>query len=190
MEKVIKLLSPFLLAVFLIAFAACSDQDAPYLVERHFTNEKELDSLKADLITYVGLPPKRIGGLARFQPRYRKHYVSFLPKYALDRYFVSADSTHYFFMLRPARSAKGDVQRGVGGKFKLNERGRIVAFEEIYNTPVLEEDEIREKGRALFREMVKTGTIKKYANDRSYVEWPDERLRYDPHTFEWRYVNS
>jgi hypothetical protein len=188
MNKVTKLLAPFLLSAIVLAFSACTDPDQPYLVEQHFTEQKQIDSLKADLITYVGVPPKRVGGLARLQPKHRSHYVSFLPKYELDRYFVAEDSTHYFFMLRPARSAKGDVQRGVGGKFKRNERGRIVGFEEVYNTPILEEDELREKGRELFREMVQTGSIEKYAADRSFVEWPDERLKYDQRTFEWRYT--
>jgi hypothetical protein len=188
MKKVMKLLTPFLLAVITLAFAACTNRDAPYLVERQFTEQKQIDSLKTELITFVGVPPKRITGLARFQPKYKKHYIGFLPKYELDRYFVAEDSTHYFFMLRPARSPKANTQRGVGGKFKKNKRGRIVAFEEVYNTPIMEEDEIRKKGRELFIEMVETGTIAKYADDRSYVEWPDERLKYDQRTFEWRYT--
>ena len=189
MKKVTKLLTPFLLAVITLAFAACKDQDAPYQVNQHFSNERQLDSLKADLISYVGVPPKRISGLQRLQPKYRQHYIGFLPKYELDRYFIAEDSTHYFFMVRPARSPEANTQRGVGGKFKRNERGRIVVFEEVYNTPIMEEEEIREKGRELFREMVKTGAIEKYAEDRSYVEWPDERLKYDPRTFEWRYTS-
>ncbi len=188
MNKVTKLLTPFLLSSIVLALVACSNPDKPYLVERHFTGQPQIDSLKADLITYVGVPPKRIAGLARLQSKHRSHYVSLLPKYELDRYFVADDSTHYFFMLRPARSAKGDVQRGVGGRYKRNARGRIVAFEEVYNTPIMEEAEIREKGRELFREMVQTGSIEKYAADRSYVEWPDDRLKYDQRTFEWRYT--
>ncbi|MFT2007230.1 hypothetical protein ACMA1I_01020 [Pontibacter sp. 13R65] len=186
-----KLVAPTLTAALLIfitiLFTNCST-DPKYQVTNYYPTQQQQDTLKANLITYVGVPPKNVSGLNRFKPIYRKHYISFLPKYELDRYYIADDSTHYFFMVRPARSAKGPVQRGVGGRFRKNSRGRIIDFEELYNTPILEAEEIREKGRALFSEMVKTGSIESYADNRAFVEWPDDRLKYSKATYEWRYV--
>ena len=58
-------------------------------------------------------------------------------------------------------------------------------FEEIVNTPHLDEEVVRERGRFLFRELVKEGNLDKYLTMKHYIEWPDSRLIYDKKVNEW-----
>jgi hypothetical protein len=39
----------------------------------------------------------------------------------------------------------------------------------------------------LFLEMIKSGNVDKYSGNIEYIEWPDDRLKYDRIRNEWRY---
>jgi hypothetical protein len=175
-----------LFCLLLLGAGGCNFQRDPYAVE-HYYNPAERDTLLLNMVTYIYKKPKSADYQTRHDPRYRPYYARELPNFELDRYYISADSTHYYFLIRPARHPGGN-QRGVGGLFRVAGGNRIYDFEEIYNTPVLPEADIRDRGRLLFGEMVeKDGNISRYVNDKSLVEWPDERLKYDRQKNEWRY---
>ncbi|MFC0181825.1 hypothetical protein ACFFJX_04365 [Pseudarcicella hirudinis] len=77
-------------------------------------------------------------------------------------------------------------RRGVLGKFKLKQGSLMPEeFEEIVNTPHLEEEVLRERGRYLFQELVKNGNLDKELSMKHYVEWPDSSLVYDRKINEW-----
>jgi hypothetical protein len=87
-------------------------------------------------------------------------------------------------VLRPAAGILGDA-RGVGGIFQIDNLGRIISFREIFNTPVMNHDDLLEKGSELFRWMVKHDDVFPYERNPDFVEWPNKVSRYDTVRHEW-----
>lgn len=150
-----------------------------------YFSEEDRDTLLVNIITYMGRPAPGATGTTRFEPKFRAHYVKQLAKYRFDKYRVTADSTHYYFIIRPV--GEGNLfRRGVGGKFRLNGNLTPIDFEEMWCTPHFKDDStLRVRGRFLFAQMVKAGNIDKYLGMKHYVEWPDATLRYDRKLHEW-----
>ena len=173
-----------LLFIVLLAAAitGCKNK-SNYDVDAHHT-AAERDSLLADIITYVYIRPQGAESLTRFDQKFRSYYVNNLKRFQFDKYFVGEDGTHYYFIIRPARSANGNI-RGVGGTFKLDEQGKIKHFREVYNTPVASLDVLKARGGELFIKMVKRGHIDDYLKNPDYIEWPDKMTYYDTLQYEW-----
>lgn len=144
------------------------------------------DTLLVNMITFIHKRPEAAINRDRTDPAFRKYYVDQLGRYKLVYHQQAPDSTHWFYLIRPARSASGD-ERGVGGRFRTDAAMGLVEFEEIFNTPVLPEAELKAKGLMLFQEMMDKGNVDAYQGERSLVEWPDGRLKYDRQRREWRY---
>ncbi len=165
-----------------VSFSGCTS-DANDV--SHYFNEKERDTLLVNVITYMDRLAPGANSQSRFESRFRKHYVSRLPKYSFERFYRTADSTYYYFVVRPV----GDgalFQRGVGGKFRLKNGLMPTEFEEMWCTPHFKDlSVIKERGGFLFRSMVQDGNVDKYLTMRHYVEWPDSTLRYDKKRNEW-----
>ena len=70
------------------------------------------------------------------------------------------------------------------------EDGQITGFQELFNTPVMIEEELEEIGWKLFRSMVENGHVDDFFGNDQFIEWPDERLKYNKELFEWRYSDS
>ena len=151
-----------------------------------YHGQETIDTLLVNLVTLVGVKPKATDWETRLVPEHRRYYINHAKQFSFDRYFISPEGVHYFFMVRPARHAEGN-QRGVGGKFKLTEDLQIAELEELFNTPVMPYEEIISKGRTIFEEMIVTGNVEKFLKDKDYIEWPDGRLKYDKSKNEWRY---
>jgi hypothetical protein len=119
----------------------------------------------------------------RLDKKYESFYSNEAKKFAIGRYFISDDSTHYFYVIRPARFSS-EKERGVGGKLKLDKNLRITMLKEVFVTPLLSNEEVKIKGDFLFPELEK-GNIDKFLKMKTYVEWPDERTEYDTSSHEW-----
>ncbi|WP_028664461.1 hypothetical protein [Runella zeae] len=166
-----------------VGFVSCKDGD-PYDVSTYFS-ENEKDTLLTNIITYTSQYARGATNATRFDPKFRKEYVSRLPNYRFVNYFVTPDSTHYFFINRPVGSG-GLYRRGVGGKFKMGKNLMPVQYEELWCTPHFKSDSlVLERGGFLFKAMIKEGNIDKYLTMKHYVEWPDSTLVYDKKIKEW-----
>ncbi len=151
-----------------------------------YHDQDTIDTLLVNLVTLVGVKPKAANWETRLLPEHRPYYINHAKQFSFDRYYISHEGIHYFFMVRPARHPKGN-QRGVGGKFRLTEDLQIYELEELFNTPVMPYEEIVLKGREIFAEMLATGNVERFLKNKDYIEWPDERLKYDKIKNEWRY---
>ena len=165
----------------LLVGLACQPSN-PYQASQYFS-EKERDTLLTNIITYVYAKAPGATNDTRFQSQYRKFYVTMLPSFYLENYYIAPDSTHYFFMIRPVGNHPTQ-RRGVLGKFKLKSL-MPVEFEEIANTPRLEEEVLRQRGHYLFKELIKNGNLNPQLSMKHYIEWPDSTLRYDKQKNEW-----
>lgn len=175
--------------ILLIALVVFSCQNNTNKVSKYF-NESERDTLLTNMITYIYVKAPYATNATRFEPQFRKFYVESLPKFSLENYYIAPDSTHYFFLIRPVGNTI-KYRRGVIGKFKLKNSAAAAgslmptAFEEVVNTPHLEENLVKERGAFLFKEIIKTGNLDKYLNMKHYIEWPDSTLVYDKNINEW-----
>lgn len=175
----------FLPVLILLTFSGCSGKNDEYGIERYFDQEAR-DTLLVNMVTYIGKKPR----LADFETRHNQEHRIFYTLQARDfrfqYYYISDDSVHYYYLIRPARSTAGDL-RGVGGRFRVRHDLSLFEFEETFNTPVLPEESLVVRGKSLFIEMINTGNVDRYLKNKNYVEWPDDRLKYDRSKNEWRY---
>ncbi|MFO7721987.1 MAG: hypothetical protein R6V49_02075 [Bacteroidales bacterium] len=155
----------------------------------NFFDQDNADTLLVNIITFIGKKPPLADHLTRFDARFREHYIQQKDAYHFVYYHIGDDSTHYFYIARPARSVKGNT-RGVGGMFRLQGELSIAGFEEVFNTPVADAKELRKIGAVLFNELISKKNVNDLLGDTSLIEWPDHRMKYDKEIFEWRYISD
>jgi hypothetical protein len=160
-------------------FLSCKEK---YDVTR-FHSASKRDSLLADIITYVYVHPQGASWQTRFDKKYRRHYVAQLKKFSFEKYFINEEGAHFYYVIRPARSAQGTT-RGVGGTFKMD-GDKIISFREVFNTPVATVPELQKRGEELFSRLVRSGNIDDYVKHPDYVEWPDNITYYDTIQYQW-----
>jgi hypothetical protein len=159
---------------------SCKDK---YEVKSYYSQSQQ-DTVLADIITYIYNRPTYADWQSRFDPRYRKYYVSHIKDFQFQHYFVNGDNTHYFYLIRPARGPQGNI-RGVGGSFKLDREGKISSFREIFNTPIDTQEQLIAKGAELFKWMTIHGNVNDYLKNPDYIEWPNQMTYYDTIQYEW-----
>ncbi len=145
----------------------------------------ETDSLLTHMATYIGLKPKAAASQTRFDADFRPYYIEYSKQFKLVYFHIDPNGDHFYYLLRPARHLDSN-KRGVGGKYRMENDG-ITKFEEIFNTPVFDEETLKSIGATLFLEMIENGNVDQYFGNRLYIEWPDHRLRYHKGLHEWRY---
>jgi len=172
----------FLVSLFVAMMSSC--QSKKYSVSTYFS-DNERDTLLTNIITYVFVKAPNATTENRFDIQFRQFYINFLPKFRIEKYHQTPDGWNYFFMVRPVGNSP-KYKRGVLGKFRLKKDSLFPeAFEEVVNTPHLEEKVLIERGDFLFHELIKNGNLDKYLAMKHYIEWPDARLVYDKNINEW-----
>lgn len=159
---------------------SCKDK---YEIKNYYSRAEQ-DSLLADIITYVYNKPTYANWQTRFDPAYRKYYVNHIKDFQFQHYFIDESNTHYFYLIRPARGPQGNM-RGVGGSFTKDKNGKIKSFKEIFNTPIITQEQLQRKGSELFKWMVIHGNVNDYLKNPDFIEWPDRMTYYDTIQHEW-----
>ena len=155
----------------------------------HYFPEDIADTILVNAVTFVGRKPPVASSFTRFEPQFRNYYIGHATSFSFYLYHITEDSTHLFFMIRPARSLEG-ITRGVIGHFRMNTDYSLYDFEEVANTRIKPREELQEIGGTLFREWHENGNIDLYLSDTAMIEWPDDRLKYDRIRNEWRYLEN
>ena len=155
-----------------------------YHIDHYVAKEKQ-DTLMTNIVTYMGVKPRRADWQTRLDPQYRSFYTEQAKEYSFYRYFVDENDMHYFYIIRPARHPLGN-RRAVGGKYTLDEQMNLLFYEEVFVTQVLEEEYLKEIADDLFTAFI-NNKFEKYFTNRLIIEWPDDRLKYDTLKKEWRY---
>jgi hypothetical protein len=181
--------SCFIIILFLvssISFVSCSDRSSDKYQISNYYDKIDQDTLLTNIVTYIYKVPRGVDPKRKFELEFRKLYVGQIKNFEFLNYFIDEDSIHYFQLIRPARNEKG-YKRGVLGKFKLSDNFKLLDFEEIANTPMLPEEEIREKGKFLWKDLMYYKNLDRYFLNKEFIEFPDERARYDKSKNEWTY---
>jgi hypothetical protein len=173
-----------LLITFISCFSSCKSDS--YSFDSYF-NKTEQDIILTKIITYIYQKAPNADQKTKFTETFKPFYQKQLVGFKVQNYFIDKDGINYFFLIRPVGNLP--FKRGVLGKFKLTKELFPIQFEEIVNTPHLKEQVLKERGRFLFKELVKNKNLDKYLSLKHYVEWPDSKLIYDKSTNEWRNRN-
>jgi len=172
----------FLVSLLVAMIFSC--QSKKYSVSTYFS-DNERDTLLTNIITYVFAKAPNATAANRFDAQFRQFYVKSLPNFRIEKYHRTPDGWNYFFMIRPVGNSP-KYKRGVLGKFRLKKDSLMPdAFEEVVNTPHLEEKVLIERGSFLFQELIKKGNLDNYLAMKHYIEWPDANLVYDKKINEW-----
>lgn len=158
-----------------------------HAVDQYFPGTAK-DSLLANMVTFIYKRPTTAINLDRTLPQFRSYYLQQLPQFTHAYHHLDADSMHWFYVIRPARSVAGE-ERGVGGRFRTNKALDMLEFEEVFNTRVMPQQELWAKGLDLFEHLLAHGNVDDHPQREAWVEWPDDRLKYDLDKREWRYVD-
>ena len=170
----------------LVVIGSCDSFTSKYAIDGYYSHEQQ-DTLMTNIITYIYKVPKGADPKRKHDIEYRKLYVSQIPDFEFVYYHVEpSDSTHYFYLIRPARNTKG-YKRGVLGKYKVSDNLEFTQFEEIANTPMLPVNEIKERGKYLWEDLMYYNNVDRYFENKEYIEFPDNRVRYDKTSYEWTY---
>lgn len=152
-----------------------------------YVDQPQQDSILTEIIINIYKVPKGVRKEYKRNPEYRKLYISQIPNFQFLKYhIVDSSQFHYFYLIRPARNVHGH-KRGVAGRFKLEGKYKLTDFEEIFNTPMISEEDIIEKGEYLWNDLMYFGHVDRYFLNKQYIEFPDELTRYDKIKMEWTY---
>lgn len=155
-----------------------------YHVDR-YVPANDQDTLLTNIVTYMGVKPRNTNYETRLDPVYRSFFVEQAKEYRFFRYYIDETGNHYFYIIRPARHALGN-RRAIGGTYKLDDDLKLLNYEELFVTQVLDEDLLEDIADDLFPAMI-GNDLGEYLNNRLIIEWPDDRLQYDKEKKEWRY---
>lgn len=169
----------FIVANFLNACSSTSGNN--YEISNHLSDEVS-DTLMVDIVTLMGVKPRNADWQSRHDAAYRSFYIRQAAEYEIEYYHIAPEGWHYFLMIRPTRSMQPGHKRAIGGRFIPDNNFYPQQYEELFVTRQMDESQIREISKSLFKSMI-SGNLEKTES----IEWPDDRLKYDRNKKEWRY---
>lgn len=175
----------YLVIIVCCLVAACSGSKDKYSIDAYYDKETQ-EIILTNAIILIYKTPKGVRKEEKHNPEFRSLYKKVQHEFKWVYYYIDDQGYNYFYMVRPAKNAKGHV-RGVAGKFKLADDLSLLEFEEIFNTPMLPEEEVLSKGEYLWQDLMYYDNVDRYFLNKGFIEFPDERCRYDFEKKEWRY---
>jgi hypothetical protein len=174
------------LLFIIIIFSACQDK-VQYNPEKYLSPEAQQQFLYK-ISRYTAKLPKRVSHQEKFNAKYDHYFREEIKKYRVQQYYIAADSTHYFLINRPAPSL---YQKwvAIGGRLRYDQSGNIAAYEEVFRTWKMKEDDLNKKGYTLFETLIETGNVTAYLPDKTedeWVEFPDARNYFDTASRRWK----
>ena len=146
------------------------------------------DSLIRQSVYYSVKPAPGATRETKFNSEFNWYYDAAKKEYDWRACSPGHDSIFYFLMTRKARSI-WPAREALGGKIKINSRGKIQEYEEVFRTWKMAEDSLNTRAFELFDLMVAGKDLapyrSKYKGDR-YIEFPDDRFYFDKQSMGWR----
>ena len=139
------------------------------------------------IIRYVAKAPENVGPGEKFKPEHDGYYQERMSQAILERYFVDSE-VHYFLVSQPAPSLT-EKRHATGGRFKLDQDGSLLEYEEIFRTWKMVPDTLRKRSYFLFDIMVKGESLEPfYAKSKGdqYIEFPDDITYYEKASRSWK----
>ena len=173
-----------ILGLLLITFLTVSGCHSKDEAEYYFS-DSERDTLLTNIISIISEKALYASDSTKFQTQFRAEYVQRLPLFHFVYLTKDTSGVFTYLVSRPVAGRK-DLRRGVIGTFTLKPNSLAIDdFEEVANTPHMDEQTMNQRGGFLFKELVKKGSISEYFTLKHYVEWPDSTLTYDKKKRAW-----
>jgi len=180
------LVKMFLMAVIAVS---CSSK-ADYNPNSHLT-PKEKEAVLMSIIRYAGKPPENATEQTKFDAQYDDYYKEKIQNTGFTGYAVKGDD--YYFMITQVAPSFVEKRHATGGRFRLNDKGEITEYEEIFRTWKMVPDTLKRRSMILFDKMVKGESLERYetrnSNGVEYVEFPDQRVKYSVADRKWKVLD-
>jgi hypothetical protein len=174
-----------LIIISFIFLVACKEKS--YQADDHLT-VKEKDAIVQTLVRYVAKGPENVPASERFHTKYDSFYREKASHIRLEQYYPG-DDQFYFLISQPASSLI-EKRNATGGRFKLNDKGEMTEYEEVFRTWKMVPDTLRTRSYLLFKNMVEGKSLEPFYTKNSggveYIEFPDDRTFYDVSARQWR----
>ncbi len=180
MKKIIVLFS-----FSLLAFISCNRSDKYEL--KAYLSDKEKDSVLVALVPYFAEIPYEVKSETENDAIKKINYERVFFNWSLEKYYKAEDSMYYFMIWEIAPSIQAKEKIAIGGRYQLDKQKKVINFEEIFNTPKMLPEALKEKTSVLFEEMIsKKGDMSKYIGNAEMIEFPDAHVCYDKKVGKWK----
>jgi hypothetical protein len=179
--------SSFLLLVLTIVLGSCGSKDK-YDPDEQLTPSQQ-EALKSSIIRYVAKGPDHVDASERTKPKWDAYYEEKMKAARFEKYASKGDDI-YFLISQPAPSIV-EKRNATGGRLRLNDKGELIEYEEIFRTWKMVPDTLKRRGGLLFDKMVKGESLEQYltknSNGVEFIEFPDDRNHYNLEKREWEF---
>jgi hypothetical protein len=148
---------------------------------------QQKDAIMTSIIRYLAKSPDGVSGEERFNSKYNEYYMKKMEQSRFEKYAAKGDD--YFFQVSQPAPSMIEKRHATGGRFKLNDKGELTEYEEIFRTWKMVPDTLKKRSSLLFDKMVKGESLAPYLTKNTnveYIEFPDDRTFYDKATRTWR----
>ena len=179
----------FLIFVFVVATSVvtiCCNSKPDYNPDTQLTPTQK-DAIMTAIVRYTSKKPEQATETDKFDPKYDSFYRATTSKMKFEQYVAKGDD-FYFLISQPAPSLV-EKRNATGGRFRLNDSGEMIEYEEIFRTWKMVPDTLRRRSYFLFDKMVNGESLEpwltKNSNDVEYIEFPDDRTYFDVKGRKW-----
>lgn len=173
--------------LIIVMLNSCNDS---YDVEQTFENSQQQDSVLLKLSPYIIRQPEEVSDSLWYSTAtdsLRRHKLS-VAHTTLYKYHQVFDTIYYGVYQKDLRSLHEDY-RGYGGKYLVKE-GTVSELEELFITPQLKMDEVKEVTNELFDEIVVSGNALKYLDNAVKMQWPSTTVIYNVEKKKWEITEA
>jgi hypothetical protein len=174
-----------LFLIVLIA-ASCASKD-DYNPDSHLT-AKEKEAVLTSIIRYAAKAPDEANAETKFDAKFDGYYKDKVKIAGFTGYAIKGDN--YYFMITQVAPSFVEKRHATGGRFKLNDKGEVTEYEEIFRTWKMVPDTLSRRSAVLFDKMVKGESLTAYetrnSNGVEYIEFPDEKVHYNVTERKWK----
>jgi hypothetical protein len=174
-----------IILVLAILCTACNSEK-DYNPDDQLTPQQK-EAIMTSLIRYIAKSPDGVSGEERFDSTYNEYYLKKMEQALFEKYVAKGDD--YFFQVSQPAPSVTEKRHATGGRFRLNDRGEVTEYEEIFRTWKMVPDTLKKRSSLLFDKMVKGESLAPYLTKNSnveYIEFPDDKTFYDKTKRAWR----
>jgi len=182
-----KIWSFVLYAAVFAAIVSCDKKKSGYEPDAWLTKSEQEAILKST-VRYFAKRPDTATEESKFDSQNDKFYEAKVKETNLLFYYPAKD-TYYILVSQIAPSIMGK-RHATGIRFKLDDKGELTEYEEVFRTWKMLPDTLQRRGYFLFDKMVKGEPLEQYqtknSNGTEYVEFPDDLNYYDKEARRWK----
>jgi hypothetical protein len=160
--------------------------------EKNYDPDKRLEpkeeaAITAAIVRYASKKPENIDDAEKFDAKYDTFYREKASKIRLEQYYPKGED--FYFLISQQAPSLVEKRNATGGRFRLNDTGELIEYEEIFRTWKMVPDTLKKRSYFLFDKMVKGEPLDKWYTKNSggtdFIEFPDDQTRFDIPSRTW-----